>query len=66
VSDADDALRRVEELHERLIAAREELDKAAEREDPDAAVDILTQLAELAKEVEAELQKARARADAAG
>ena len=66
MSEAEDALRRVEELHERLVAARAELDQAAEREDPDAAVDILTQLADLAKEVEAELQRARARADAAG
>ena len=60
----EDSLKRVEELHERLVAARAELEKAAERDDPDAAVDVLTQLAELAKEVEAELQRARARADA--
>jgi hypothetical protein len=64
MSAAEDALKRVEELHERLVAARAELDKAAERDDPEAAVDILTKLSELAKEVEAELQKARARADA--
>jgi hypothetical protein len=62
----EDSLKRVEELHERLVAARAELEKAAERDDPDAAVDVLTQLAELAKEVEAELQRARARADAGG
>ena len=62
----EDSLKRVEELHERLVAARAELEKAAERDDPDAAVDVLTQLAELAKEVAAELQRARARADAGG
>ena len=45
---ADEALGRAEELLERLKATREEL----------------TELAELAKEVEAELGKARARADA--
>ncbi len=66
MSSAEDALKRIEELHERLVAARVELDKAAERDDPEAAVDILNRLAELAKEVEAELQKARARADAGG
>ena len=66
MSSAEDALKRIEELHERLVAAREELDKAAERDDPEAAVDILNRLAELAKEVEAELQKARVRADAGG
>jgi hypothetical protein len=64
MSSAEDSLKRVEELHERLQAARAELDRLAEQDDPDAAVDVLTQLAELAKEVEAELQKARARADA--
>jgi glutamine synthetase type III len=66
VSTADDSLKRVEELHERLVAARAELDRLAEQDDPDAAVDVLAQLAELAKEVEAELHKARARADAGG
>jgi hypothetical protein len=66
VSSAEDSLKRVEELHERLKAARAELDRLAEQDDPDAAVDVLTELADLAKEVEAELQKARARADAGG
>lgn len=61
---ADEALGRAEELLERLTAARAELDRLAERDDPDAAVDVLTELAELAKEVEAALQEARARADA--
>jgi hypothetical protein len=65
-TEADNALKRVEELHERLVATRAELDRLVDQDDPDAAVDVLTQLAELAKEVEAELQKARARADAAG
>jgi hypothetical protein len=65
-TEADDALKRVEELHERLVATRAELDRLVDQDDPDAAVDVLTQLAELAKEVEAELRKARARADAAG
>jgi hypothetical protein len=66
VSSAEDSLKRVEELHERLKAARAELDRLAEQDDPDAAVDVLTELADLAKEVEAELQKARSRADAGG
>jgi hypothetical protein len=66
VSSAEDSLKRVEELHERLKAARAELDRLAEQDDPDAAVDVLTELADLAKEVEAELQKARSRADASG
>jgi len=64
VSDADAALTRAEELLERLKATREELEKLASAGEPDAAIDVLTELAELAKEVEGELQKARARADA--
>ena len=63
---ADESLQRVEELHERLLAARAQLDALAERDDPDAAVDVLAELSELAKEVEAELQRARTRADAGG
>ncbi len=63
---SDESLQRVEELHERLLAARAQLDTLAERNDPDAAVDVLAELRELAKEVEAELQRARTRADAAG
>ena len=65
-AEAEDALKRVEELHERLVATRAELERLADQDDPDAAVDVLTQLADLAKEVEVELQKARARADAGG
>ncbi len=61
---ADDALTRVEELLERLKATREELEKLASAGEPDAAIEVLTELAELAKEVEAELQKARADAGA--
>jgi hypothetical protein len=61
---ADEALGRAEELLERLKATREELERLAAKEDAEAAVEVLTELAELAKEVEAELGKARARADA--
>ena len=63
---ADEALSRAEELLERLTAARAELDRLADQDDPDAAVDVLAELAELAREVEAALQEARARANAGG
>ena len=62
---ADEALGRAEELLERLKATREELERLAAQEDAEAAVEVLTELAELAKEVEAELAKARARAGGA-
>jgi hypothetical protein len=61
---ADEALGRAEELLERLKATRDELERLAAAEDAESAVEVLTELAELAKEVEAELAKARARADA--
>ena len=61
---ADEALARAEELLERLKATRDELERLAAAEDADSAVEVLTELADQAKEVEAELAKARARADA--
>ena len=61
---ADEALARAEELLERLKATRDELERLAAAEDADSAVEVLTELADLAKEVEAELAKARAREDA--
>jgi hypothetical protein len=62
---ADEALRRAEELLERLKGSREELERLAAADDAESAVEVLTELADIAKEVEAELTKARARADAA-
>ena len=63
---ADEALARAEELLERLRATRGELERLAAEENAEAAVDVLAERAELAKEVESELSKARARADARG
>jgi hypothetical protein len=62
---ADESLARAEELLERLKATRAELERLAAEENPEAAVDVLTELAELAKEVESELAKARSRAETA-
>ena len=64
MSEAEQALAKAEELLERLRLRREELERLAAAEDADAAVDVLAELAEIAKEVELELAKARARADA--
>ena len=62
---ADEALARAEELLERLRATREELERLAAEENAEAAIDVLTELAEIAKDVEAELTKARSRAESA-
>ena len=54
-----DSLRRAEELLDRLERARAELEKVSEDGDADAAIEILTELAEIAKEVEAQLGQAK-------
>jgi exonuclease VII small subunit len=62
---ADESLDKAEDLLARLESARTRLEGT---EDPDQAIELLQELAELAKEVEAELQRARraAETDAAG
>jgi hypothetical protein len=54
-------VRRLEELLGRLEAARIELEQT---DDPDRAVAVLQELAELAKEVQAEVERARRPPDA--
>jgi exonuclease VII small subunit len=49
MSAAEESLKRAEELLERLEKTR----------DPEAAIDILGELADIAKQVEAELEQAR-------
>jgi hypothetical protein len=61
---AEESLARAEELLSRLEATRAELERLAESENADAAIDVLNELAQLAKEVEAELTRARSGADA--
>jgi hypothetical protein len=63
-SDAETALRRAEELLERLETTRAELERLAEEEQADRAIEVLAELAELAKAVEQELARARREADA--
>ena len=64
MTEAEEALAKAEELLERLRLRRDELERVAAGEDPDKAVDVLADLAEIAKEVEAELARARDRANA--
>ena len=56
MSSAEESLKRAEELLERLEKTRERLEAT---QDPDDAIDILAELAEIAKQVEAELEQAR-------
>jgi len=68
VSSVEEALAHAEALLERLNARREELERLAEADDVDgeAAVDLVAELAELARQIEAELARARTMADAEG
>jgi hypothetical protein len=68
VTAVDDALARAEELLGQLNERREDLERlaAADEVDGGAAVDLISQLAELARKIEAELTRARNLADAPG
>lgn len=56
---AEDSLKRTEELLDRLEKARAELEQVAAGGDSDKAIEVLAELAEIAKQVEAELAQAR-------
>jgi len=64
VTASSESLGRAQELLERLQAKLADLERAAETGETDGAVDDLTQIAEIAKEIEAEVQRARQAADA--
>jgi hypothetical protein len=68
VTSVDEALAKAEELLAQLNNRREELERLAEAEDVDgdAAVDVIAELADLARQIEAELTRARTMADAEG
>jgi uncharacterized coiled-coil DUF342 family protein len=56
-----DAVVRLQELLQKVESARAQLESA---DDPERAVEILQELADLAKEVQAEVERARREADA--
>ena len=58
---SEDELQNAEELLARLEAARARLEETA---DPEQAIEILQELSEIAKQVEAALQRARRQAGA--
>lgn len=65
MSESNESLQRAEELLERLRVKVDELETLASGEgDVDRAVDDLASIAEIAKEIEAEIQRARRAADA--
>lgn len=58
---AENSLRRAEELMERLEQTRAKLEATT---DPDTAIEVLSDLAQIAKEVQAALSEAKSEADA--
>jgi hypothetical protein len=56
VSGAEERLKNAEELLDRLERTRARLEETT---DPDEAIEVLTELSEIAKEVEAQLQQAK-------
>ena len=60
---AEESLARAEELLARLEKARAELEQLNQAEDAERALDILGELAELSKAIEAELQRAKREAE---
>lgn len=60
MSGAEERLKTAEELLDRLERTRAKLEETT---DPDEAIEILAELAEIAKQVEAQLQQARREAE---
>jgi hypothetical protein len=58
---AEEALARAESLLERLERSRKRLEST---DDPDTAIDVLTELSEIAKQIEREIAEAKRRAEA--
>jgi hypothetical protein len=58
--NAEDSLSRAEELVARLEIVRAKLEAT---EDPDEAIKVLSELAEIARQVEVELERARREAE---
>jgi hypothetical protein len=61
---AEESLARAEELLARLEKARAELEQLSQADDAERALDVLTELAELSKAIEEELQRAKRQAEA--
>jgi hypothetical protein len=61
---AEESLARAEELLARLEKTRAELEHLSQADDAERALDVLTELAELSRAIEEELQRAKRQAGA--
>ena len=62
-TNPEDSLARAEELLARLEKTRAELERLSQANDAEKALDVLTELSELSKAIEDELQKAKRNAE---
>jgi hypothetical protein len=62
-SGSEDALTRAEQLLQRLELTRAELEQLSQTDDADRALEILGELADLSRQVEEELQRAKRQAE---
>ncbi|MDQ2968874.1 MAG: hypothetical protein M3R37_11215 [Actinomycetota bacterium] len=60
---AEDSLGRAEELLARLEKTRAELERLSQADDAEKALDVLTELSELSKAIEDELQQVKRNAE---
>jgi hypothetical protein len=60
-SPADDSLARAEALLQRLAETRTRLEGT---DDPEVAIEVMTELSEIAKEIQAEIERAKREAEA--
>ena len=60
---AEESLARAEQLLARLEQTRAELEQLSQADDAERALDVLTELAELSKAIEEELQRAKREAE---
>ena len=63
MTSSEDSLARAEQLLERLESTRAELERLSQTDDADRALEILGELAELSRQVEEELQRAKRQAE---
>jgi hypothetical protein len=62
-TNPEDSLARAEELLARLEKTRAELERLSQANDAEKALDVLTELSELSKAIEDELQKVKMNAE---
>jgi hypothetical protein len=60
---SEESLAKAEALLARLEATRAELERLSEANDADRALDILSELADLSRQIEEELERAKRRAE---